>query len=271
MRTALKHNPNFSHPERRDPDRIYNEVVVGGIRTACLGRAQMSRLMVGDCLAARGGKRRPKLVFASNGHAIATARSDAHFRENFANADIVHADGQPVVMASKLMTAAPIPERTATTDFIHDAAGMARTHGLRFFLFGSTEEVNACCAERLREIYPGLKIVGRRDGYFSPEQEDEIVAEINAAGADVVWVALGVPKEYEFCVKNKDRLKAGWVVTAGGCFNFVTGHYRRAPQWMQKASLEWLYRLWREPKRLWKRYVLTNPVAAFTILTRTAS
>jgi exopolysaccharide biosynthesis WecB/TagA/CpsF family protein len=257
--------------ERRDPDRIYNEVVVGGIRTACLGRAQMSRLMVGDCLAARGGRRHAKLVFASNGHAIATARHDAHFRENFANADIVHADGQPVVMASKLMTAAPIPERTATTDFIHDAAGMARTHGLRFFLFGSTEEVNSACAERLAEIYPGLKIVGRHHGYFSADQEDAIVEEINAADADVVWVALGVPKEYEFCVKHKDRLKAGWVVTAGGCFNFVTGHYRRAPQWMQAMSLEWLYRLWREPKRLWKRYALTNPVALFTILTRTAA
>ncbi len=257
--------------ERRDPDRIYREVTVGGIRTACLGRAQMSRLMVGDCLAARGGRRRAKLVFASNGHAIATARSDARFRENFANADIVHADGQPIVMASKLMTGAPIPERTATTDFIHDAAGMARAHGLRFFLFGSTEEVNAQCAARLSEIYPGLKIVGRRHGYFAPEQEDAIVGEINAADADVVWVALGVPKEYEFCVKNKDRLKAGWVVTAGGCFNFVTGHYRRAPQWMQAMSLEWLYRLWREPKRLWKRYALTNPVALFTILTRTTS
>src|ERR1700748_3508718 len=101
--------------ERRDPDRIYNEVVVGGIRTACLGRAQMSRLMVGDCLAARGGKRRAKPVFASNGPALAPPRNDPRFRRNFANADIVHADGQPVVMASKLMTDAPIPERSATT------------------------------------------------------------------------------------------------------------------------------------------------------------
>jgi exopolysaccharide biosynthesis WecB/TagA/CpsF family protein len=257
--------------ERRDPDRVYNEVIVGGIRTACLGRAQMGRLMVGDCLAARGGKRRAKLVFASNGHAIAASRIDSQFRKTFDNADIVHADGQPVVVASRLMTNAPIPERTATTDFIHDAAGMARIHGLRFFLLGSTEEVNAECAEHLRKLYPGLKIVGRHHGYFSPDQEDEIVDKINAADADVVWVALGVPKEYEFCVKHKDRLKTGWVVTAGGCFNFVMGQYRRAPEWMQKWSLEWLHRLWREPKRLWRRYVFTNPVAFFTILTRTPS
>jgi len=268
MRAQISVAPSY---QRRDPDRLYREVVVGGIRTACVGRGQLSRLMLGDCLAARGGRRKPRLVFASNGHAISMVRTDPGFREKFATADIVHADGQPVVIASKLMTKTPIPERTTTTDFIHDAAKVAREHGLRFFLFGSTEAVNAQCAEKLREAYPGLEIVGRRHGYFSREQEAEIVEEINASGADVVWVALGVPLEYDFCVRNKTRLKAGWIVTAGGCFNFVTGHYRRAPEWMQAMSLEWLYRLWREPKRLWKRYTITNPIALFTILTRTMS
>lgn len=256
---------------RRDPDRLYNEVVVGGIRTACIGREQMSRLMVGDCLAARGGKRRAKMIFASNGHAISMARNDALFRENFTQADLIHADGQPVVIASRLMTDAPIPERSATTDFIHDAAKKARENGLRFYMFGSTEETNAAAAKRMQEMYPGLNIVGRRHGYFSPDEEEEIVAEINATKPDIVWVALGVPKEYEFCVRNKGKIEAGWVITAGGCFNFVCGEYRRAPRWMQTMSLEWLYRLWREPKRLWKRYAVTNPIAAFTLLTRTMS
>lgn len=255
--------------QRRDPDRIYNEVLVGGIRTACIGREQMTRLMVGDCLAARGGRRKARLVFASNGHAISMMRNDGHFRQNFSKADIVHADGQPVVIASRLLTDTPIPERSATTDFIHDAAKKARDTNLRFFLFGSTEAANAACAEKLRESYPGLKIVGRRHGYFSEDQESEIVEEINAADADVVWVALGVPKEYEFCVRNREKIRAGWLVTAGGCFNFVCGEYRRAPEWMQSLSLEWLYRAWREPKRLWKRYAITNPIALFTLLTRT--
>jgi len=257
--------------QRRDPDRIYNEVVVGGIRTACIGREQMGRLMVGDCMAARGGRRKARLIFASNGHAVSMVRNDESFRENFTKADLIHADGQPVVIASRLLTDTPIPERSATTDFIHDASKKARDYNLRFFLFGSTEEVNAACAEKLRESYPGLKIVGRRHGYFSEDQEAAIVEEINAADADVVWVALGVPKEYEFCVRNREKIRAGWLVTAGGCFNFVCGDYRRAPQWMQALSLEWLYRVWREPKRLWKRYAITNPIAAFTLLTRTMS
>jgi exopolysaccharide biosynthesis WecB/TagA/CpsF family protein len=208
---------------RRDPDRLYNEVVVGGIRTACIGREQLSRLMVGDCLAARGGRRKARLIFASNGHAVSMVRNDEAFRNNFAKADLIHADGQPVVIASKLLTDTPIPERTATTDFIHDAAIKARENNLRFFLFGSTEAVNAACAEKLRKSYPGLKIVGRRHGYFSEDQEAEIIEEINAADADVVWVALGVPKEYEFCVRNREKIHAGWLVTAGGCFNFVCG------------------------------------------------
>jgi exopolysaccharide biosynthesis WecB/TagA/CpsF family protein len=270
---ALAHETARPHGayQRRDPDRLYKEVVVGGIRTACIGREQMGRLMVGDCLAARGGRRKARLIFASNGHAVSMVRNDESFRENFAQADLIHADGQPVVIASKLLTDTPIPERSATTDFIHDAAKQAREHNLRFFLFGSTEAVNAACAEKLRESYPGLKIVGRRHGYFSEDQEAEIVEEINAADADVVWVALGVPKEYEFCVRNREKIHAGWLVTAGGCFNFVCGDYRRAPEWMQKSSFEWLYRLWREPKRLWKRYAVTNPIAAFTLLTRTMS
>lgn len=257
--------------QRRDPDRIYNEVVVGGIRTACIGREQMGRLMVGDCLAARGGRRKARLIFASNGHAISMVRNDHTFRQNFTKADLIHADGQPVVIASRLLTDTPIPERSATTDFIHDASSKARDHKLRFFLFGSTEAVNATCAEKLRESYPGLEIVGRRHGYFSEDEELAIVEEINAANADVVWVALGVPKEYEFCVRNREKIRAGWLVTAGGCFNFVCGDYTRAPRWMQTMSLEWLYRLWREPKRLWKRYAVTNPIALFTLLTRTMS
>jgi exopolysaccharide biosynthesis WecB/TagA/CpsF family protein len=255
--------------ERRGAHRVYREVVVGGIRTACVSRGQLASLMVGDCLAARGGGRRPKLVFASNGHAIAMAATDARFREQFAAASLIHADGQPVVFASRLMTRAPIPERSATTDFIHDAARAASEQGLRFYLLGAGEDINARCAAALRETYPKLEIAGRRNGYFSSAEEGEICEAINAAKTDVLWVGLGVPLEYEFCVRNRHRLKVGWIVTSGGCFNFVTGDYSRAPAWMQGVGLEWLYRLLREPRRLFWRYAITNPLALFAILTRT--
>jgi N-acetylglucosaminyldiphosphoundecaprenol N-acetyl-beta-D-mannosaminyltransferase len=250
----------------------YAEVMVGGLRTACLSRPQMMSLMVEHCLARRlSPKLPPKLVFAVNGHALSLAAGDAQFRRFHDFADIVHADGQPIVVASRLLTRTPIPERSATTDFFHDAAIAARARGLRFYLLGATEDVNARCARIMREMYPGLEIVGRRNGYFRQTDEARICEDINRSGADVVWVGLGIPLEHAFCVRNKHRLNAGWIVTAGGCFNYVTGDYRRAPHWMQRWGLEWLHRLWREPRRLFWRYAVTNPHAAYLLLTRTNS
>jgi exopolysaccharide biosynthesis WecB/TagA/CpsF family protein len=249
----------------------YGEVTVGGIKTACISREGLSQLMLADCIAARALSLSPKLVFASNGHAIALAAQDAQFRDVLTQADIIHADGQAAVFASRLLTDTPIPERSATTDFIHDASAMAALEGLRFFLLGATEEANEKAAEILKATYPGLQIVGRHHGYFSMFEEDEICDAINLTKPDVIWVGLSVPREYEFAVRNKTRLKAGWLVTCGGCFNFVTGAYKRAPKWMQQSGLEWLFRLMLEPKRLFWRYAVTNPRAIFLLLTRTNS
>ena len=259
------------HIERRSGARVYDRVKVGGLRTACISRRQLGGLMVGDCLAARGGKRTPKLVFAANGHSVALAALNPQFRRQLEQADLIHADGAPIVFASRLLTRTPVPERSATTDFMFDAAHAAEQHGLKFFLLGSTEEINARCAENLRESHPGAAIAGRRNGYFSRDEEAAICEEINRSGADILWVGLGVPLEYEFCLRNKDRLKVGWIVTCGGCFNFAAGDYVRAPQWMQKAGLEWLHRLWCEPKRLFWRYLVTNPIAVAMLLLNTAS
>src|SRR6185437_14268298 len=118
-------------------------VRVGGVKTARLSRK--------DLLA----------------QTVALAATDRSFREALDEADIVHADGQPIVLASRWLTGTPIPERSATTDFIHDAAQAAEHHGLRFYLLGGTEEVNARCAEILQRRYPRLAIAGRRNGYFA--------------------------------------------------------------------------------------------------------
>lgn len=249
----------------------FSEVIVGGLKTACLTRVQMAAQMVGDCLATRGVARTPKLIFTTNGHSIALAATDPVFRRVLAAADMLHADGQPAVLASRLLTSTPIPERTATTDFIHDAATAACEYSLKFFLLGGTEEANRECANVLRRLYPALLIAGRHHGYFSRAQEADICNQINASRADIVWVGLGVPFEQDFSVRNRHRLRAGWLVTAGGCFNFVTGRYARAPRWMQAAGLEWLYRVWKEPRRLFWRYAITNPLALLLLATRTRS
>ena len=258
-------------PKLQAANDSYVEITLGGLLTACLSRDGLARMMLQDCLDARIDRhRRPKLVFAANGHTIALASSDEAFRSTFADADLIHADGQAAVFASRL-TKNPIPERSATTDFIHDAAQIGAQHGLRFFLLGATEEANAEAARILGESHPGLNIVGRRHGYFGRDEEQEICDEINLTLPDVIWVGLSVPLEYDFAVRNKSRLKAGWLVTCGGCYNFITGAYERAPRWMQACGLEWLFRLIKEPRRLFWRYAVTNPLAIFLLLTRTSS
>ncbi len=253
------------------PEGNIPTVTIGGLKIACLARGELVSLMVAQCLERRGrAHANPKLVFAANGHAISLAATNAEFRRHHDVADLIHADGQSVVFASRF-TRTPIPQRSATTDFFHDAAQAACASGLRMFVLGGRESVNARCVEIMRAKYPGLEIAGRHHGYFTKAEEPALCEKINASRADIVWVGLGVPLEQTFCARNRDRLRAGWLVTAGGCYNYVTGDYARAPGWMQRFGLEWLHRLWREPRRLFVRYALTNPHAIYLMLTRTTS
>lgn len=240
----------------------FEHVVVGGMRVALASRADLAEAMAADCLAARrGAAPSARKVFDANGHGISLRASDPAFRAAVDAGDVIHADGQFVVWAAKMFARAAPAERAATTDMIHDAAERAVAHELSFFLLGGEEAVNAACAARLVELYPGLKIAGRRHGFFSAEDEPAVVAEINASGADVVWVGLGKPKEQAFCVAHAGALKAGWLVTCGGCFNYITGDYARAPNWMQSAGLEWLHRMASRPRALVWRYAVTSPHA----------
>jgi N-acetylglucosaminyldiphosphoundecaprenol N-acetyl-beta-D-mannosaminyltransferase len=211
-----------------------------------------------------------KLLFDINGQGLALCLFDKVYRDNLNSADVVHADGQPLVTASRLLTRTPVPERSATTDLFHDVASAAQKSGKAFFLLGATEEVVHACADKMRKLYPGLRIVGMRNGYFTEAEEADVCAEINASGAGIVWVGLGKPKEQAFCVRNKHRLNADWLVTCGGCFNYVTGAYSRAPVWMQQTGTEWLHRMLTQPKKLFWRYLSTTPIALALLLLRTS-
>lgn len=239
-------------------------VIVGGVPIAVASRAELTAAMVAACLARRAsGGGRSQLVFDANAHGLSLNDTDPAYRAALSQADIVHADGGSIVLASRLLTKQPIPERSATTDMIHDLAAAAAQNGLSFYLLGGTEEVNAACAAKLTEIYPALRIAGRRHGYFTASDEEQIVADIAAARPDVLWVGLGKPAEQQFAARHATALNAGWVVTCGGCFNYVTGHYKRAPTWMQRAHLEWVHRALTGPRHLIWRYLVTTPHAAW--------
>jgi len=224
--------------------------------------------MVRDCLAARTNAVRARLVFDLNGQALSLRETDATYRAAFDQGDILHADGGFLVTLSRRLAGVPIAERSPATDLIHDFAARAAAEGLTFYLLGGSEEVNEACARILVERYPGLTIVGRHNGFFSEAELPGLLAEIDAAAPDVLWVGLGKQIEVPFAVAHRD-LRVGWLVTSGGCFNYVTGHYSRAPLWMQRMNLEWVYRMLTNPRQLFVRYLLTTPHALYLALRRT--
>jgi exopolysaccharide biosynthesis WecB/TagA/CpsF family protein len=249
----------------------FSTVCVAGFRTIVATRQQLASLLGRDCLAARGLRSTwlPKLVFSSNGQGIALAGRSAEFAVAMSKADIVHADGMPVVFASKL-TGSPLPERITTTDFFHDAAREAVRLNLRFFILGASEDQNRRVVESMKVLYPELAIVGRKHGYFPPEEDKLVCEEILAAKADVVWVALGKPRQEQWCIRNRDNLRGvGWLKTCGGLYSYLTGDVTRAPMWMRRLGLEWLYRSLLEPRRLMWRYLVTNPYAVYRLLAHT--
>lgn len=252
-------------------DGQFSHSYVGGFETIACTRQELAGLMLKDCLQARieGDSWRPKLVYSSNGQGISLAGRSTKFMEVMSQADIIHADGMPAVFASK-QTESPLPERISTTDFFHDAARVAEAEGLRFFMLGATEAQNREAVEAIEAAYPHLNIVGRHHGYFDASEDEAICQKIRASEADVLWVALGKPRQEEWCLNNRERLSGvGWLKTCGGLYAFLAGDVKRAPVWMQRLGFEWLFRMCEDPRRLGWRYLTTNPYAMWRILTKT--
>jgi exopolysaccharide biosynthesis WecB/TagA/CpsF family protein len=242
---------------------------LGGLNIVTSSRAEL----VDACIADNDKRKRthaairPRLIFDANGHALSLQASDPHYRASLDAADIVHADGGFLVTVSRWFGGRGIAERSATTDMIHDLAAASIKNGMSFYLLGGEEALNQKCAERLAQLYPGLQMAGRHHGYFADDDIDVVIHDIRKASPDIIWVGLGKPREQQIALALADRVDATWIITCGGCFNFVTGDYVRAPGWMQAANLEWLHRLASDPARLFVRYFKSNPHALWVVMT----
>ena len=233
---------------------------VGGLKTACLGRKQLVMLIDAKIqdYRTRTDSLTPLVIFDSNGQGISIANSDPTFKRLLDDADIVHADGQSVVLFSRWFSNVKIPERTATTDTIHDIP-LLSPRQTRHFLLGGTQAVVERCGDILQNRYNNFLVADSHHGYFDEDYETIIVESINVSKPDVLWVGLGKPKEQEFVIRNKSRLNVPVIITCGGCYNYITGDYKRAPALMQRTGFEWLHRAASEPKKFLWRYVTTNP------------
>ncbi len=182
---------------------------------------------------------------------IMTAQNDLDFRRILNHAALNLPDGIGVIWAARRQGRA-LRERVAGSDLIYQLADRAAKTGWRIFLLGAAEGVAAQAALKLQTLYPGVKIVGAWAGSPRPEDDAEAVRRINAAEADIVLVAYGAPKQDKWIDRNLRRSGARVAIGVGGSFDFVVGTQRRAPQWIRRLNLEWLYRLVREPWR-WRR------------------
>jgi len=257
-------------PAEEKPFSAVPVETIGGLPIAVIDRAMSARLMSDIARARRNSEQLPLVVTSANGQVLSMCAASADIRSLFLRADLIHADGMPIVFASRLLCRAPLPERVATTDLFHDVAKIAPEYDMRFYMLGATPAVIAAAVKAARALYPRLQIVGYRDGYFGPHEERAVVEAIKVARPDILWLGLGAPVELAFALRHRDALRGvGLIKTAGGLFDFLSGKNRRAPAWMQSVGLEWAYRIWLEPRRLARRYIMTNPHAIFLLLTQT--
>lgn len=190
------------------------------------------------------------------------ARQNRDLNSIYNSADIVTADGVPVVWASKLLSE-PIRGRVTGLDLLPGFSEIAAQNGYSFFFLGAAEGVADQLAEKLKTAYPALMIAGTWSPpfreRFSDKENREMVDRINRSGADVLWVSLTAPKQDFWIARHFDELNVSVAIGVGAAFDVVAGNVSRSPLWMQQYGLEWLYRLWKEPGRLWKRYLIEAP------------
>ncbi len=209
--------------------------------------------------------RTPRHVVTADASMVVLARRDPALMQIVQSADLVTPDGAGILWAAKLLHT-PIPHKISGVDLVADLCRLSAQHGWRVFFLGAAPGVAALAADNLRARFPGAQIVGTRDGYFSREDEPQVIADIQAAQPDVLLVAFGIPKQEKWITAHKAALQVPVSIGIGGSFDVYSGRVKRAPVWMQKASLEWLYRLASNPKKIGK--VMTLPLFAVLALRR---
>ncbi|HLS11286.1 MAG TPA: WecB/TagA/CpsF family glycosyltransferase [Flavobacteriaceae bacterium] len=193
-----------------------------------------------------------------NAGKIVDIQDDLYLRENINTADIINADGQAVVWASKFLRK-PIKERVAGVDLMDNLVRMAAEKDYKIYLLGAKEEVVSKLVQIYSEKYGENLVVGYRNGYFKKEEEADIIKDIVQSGAQMLFVAISSPTKENFLYQHREALsQVNFIMGVGGSFDVFAGKVKRAPVWMQKIGMEWFYRFLQEPKRMWRRYLIGN-------------
>ena len=205
-------------------------------------------------LIASGG---PAQHVAINAAKVVAMHKDPELREIVKQCELVSADGQAIVWASQLL-GDPLPARVAGIDLMHGLLGLSERKGYRVFVLGATQDVLEQALANARELYPGVRIVGARDGYFDDDEAAEVAETIRLASPDILFVAMPSPKKEYWLARYGRRINVPFVMGVGGSIDVLAGRTRRAPVILQRTGLEWAYRLAQEPRRMFKRYLVGN-------------
>lgn len=193
-----------------------------------------------------------------NAGKIVAMQKDLQLRQSVNGSDIINADGQAVVWASKFLRK-PLKERVAGIDLMINLVEMAHKKNYKIFFFGAKEGVVNKVIETYSNKYSSNIIAGYRNGYFKKEDEHIIAKQIADSGANILFVAISSPTKENFLFENRQLLNnVNFIMGVGGSFDVVAGKVKRAPLWIQKSGFEWFYRLAQEPKRMWRRYLVGN-------------
>lgn len=205
-------------------------------------------------------RRRTVPILHANAFGVTLARKDRRFAGMLEKSPLVFCDGSGVRIGAKML-GYDLPSRITYADWIHQLVPFLRDQGLSLFLLGSKPGVAETAARRLQEQYPGLVVAGTQDGYFAKAgpENDAVVARLNEARPDVVLVGFGMPLQERWIEDNLERLGPMVLLSCGAGIDYAAGEVRRGPQFLVDNHMEWLARLWVEPGRLWKRYLLGNP------------
>ena len=205
--------------------------------------------------------KKPSYVVTPNVDHIVKLEEDKEFQEVYKSADLILTDGMPLIWISKLKKN-PIKEKVSGSDLFPKVCKMAADKGYKVFLLGAAEGVADKAADNLRKKYEGLNIIGTYSpSYGFENKEDEIkhiIRIINDIKPDILAVGLGAPKQEKFLYKYRNKLNVPISLAIGATIDFEAGNVSRAPKWMQNSGLEWFYRLLKEPKRMFKRYLVDD-------------
>ena len=193
-----------------------------------------------------------------NAAKMVAMQTDLKLRQSVNSCDLINADGQSVVWASRIL-GQPLKERVAGIDLMENLVELAYKKNYKILFFGAKEEVVSRVVNNYKIKYSKDIIAGYRNGYFKKEDEVDIAKQISDSGADILFVAISSPTKENFLYDNKETLRGvNFIMGVGGSFDVVSGLVKRAPLWMQKIGMEWFYRFVQEPKRMWKRYLIGN-------------